>query len=165
MSTLADELLQDFEDFGSDEDVAADDAADGDASPAANGLAGDMSEGEDQEDEVMEDATDEAKAVASMDDAEEAKTKVEKMKLGVVKDVRSVATLMDTLSPVLEVSRTPPPPSSPLLADCEICESSFTTLSLSDASPDIMGRTTLANREMPVARAAGRRDRKRRRPP
>lgn len=110
MSTLADELLQDFEDFGSDEDVAADDAADGDASPAANGLAGDMSEGEDQEDEVMEDATDEAKAVASMDDAEEAKTKVEKMKLGVVKDVRSVATLMDTLSPVLEVSRTPPPP-------------------------------------------------------
>ena len=74
MSTLADELLQDFEDFGSDEDVAADDAADGDASPAANGLAGDMSEGEDQEDEVMEDATDEAKAVASMDDAEEAKT-------------------------------------------------------------------------------------------
>lgn len=162
MSTLADELLQDFEDFGSDEEVAADSAPDGDASPAANGLAGDMSEGEDQEDEVMEDATDEAKAVGSMDDAEEAKTKVEKMKLGVVKDVRSVATLMDTLSPVLEVRKLPS--SFPSLANCEICESSFTTLS-SNASPDIMGRTTLANREMPVARTTGRRDRKRRGPP
>ena len=153
MSTLADELLQDFEDFGSDEEVAADSAPDGDASPAANGLAGDMSEGEDQED---------AKAVGSMDDAEEAKTKVEKMKLGVVKDVRSVATLMDTLSPVLEVRKLPS--SFPSLANCEICESSFTTLS-SNASPDIMGRTTLANREMPVARTTGRRDRKRRGPP
>lgn len=127
MSTLADELLQDFEDFGSDEEVAADDAPYGDAPPASNGLSGDMSDGEDKEDEVMEDATDEAKAVGTMDDADEAKTKVEKMKLGVVKDVRNVATLMDTLSPVLEVSKNLS--SSPSLANCEIFESPFTTLS------------------------------------
>lgn len=127
MSTLADELLQDFEDLGSDAEAAADDVQDGgDASPAANGIVGDMSEGEDQEDEEMEDATDEAKAVGAMDDAEEAKTKVEKMKLGVVKDVRSVATLMDTLVPILEVSSTPP--ALPAAAS-DICESSFTTLS------------------------------------
>ena len=109
MSTLADELLQDFEDLGSDAEAAPDDVHDGgEASPPANGIVGDMSEGEDQEDEEMEDATDEAKAVGAMDDAEEAKTKVEKMKLGVVKDVRSVATLMDTLVPILEVSFNPP---------------------------------------------------------
>lgn len=126
MSTLADELLQDFEDLGSEGEAAPDDVHDGDASPAANGMVGDMSEGEDQEDEEMEDATDEAKAVGAMDDAEEAKTKVEKMKLGVVKDVRSVATLMDTLVPVLEVSSTPHAvPPRPF----ETCESSFTTLS------------------------------------
>ncbi|SPN97808.1 related to U4/U6 snRNP-associated 61 kDa protein [Cephalotrichum gorgonifer] len=104
MSTLVDELLQDFEDLGSDEEITNDGAFEGDESPAANGLMGDMSEGDgdDQEDEIMEDATDEAKAVGEMDDAEEAKTKVEKMKLGVVKDVRSVATLMDKLAPILE---------------------------------------------------------------
>ena len=111
MSTLADELLQDFEDLGSDtEEAGLGNAHDGDASPVANGIVGDMSEGEDQEDEEMEDATDEAKAVGAMDDADEAKTTVEKMKLGVVKDVRSVATLMDTLGPVLEVSSNPHPP-------------------------------------------------------
>lgn len=127
MSTLADELLQDFEDLGSDVEGAPDDVRDGgDASPAANGMIRDMGEGEDQEDEEMEDATDEAKAVGAMDDAEEAKTKVEKMKLGVVKDVRSVATLMDALVPVLEVSLTPP---SLPAATFETCESSFTTLS------------------------------------
>lgn len=128
MSTLADELLQDFEDLGSDGEAAPDDVQDGrDGSPAANGIVRDMSEGEDKEDEEMEDATDEAKTVGAMDDAEEAKTKVEKMKLGVVKDVRSVATLMDTLVPVLEVSLTPRALPSP--TNFETCESSFTTVS------------------------------------
>lgn len=38
------------------------------------------------------------------DDEEEAKAKVEKMQLGTVDDVRTVAGLMKTLQPVLEVS-------------------------------------------------------------
>ena len=137
MSTLADELLQDFEDLASDGEgeTAPDDAHDGGPSPAANGTVGDMRLEEDQEDEVMEDATDEAKAVGAMDDAEEAKTKVEKMKLGVVKDVRSVATLMDTLVPVLEVCLSPHPPVSLSFAASETCESSFTTLSLLNIQP------------------------------
>lgn len=102
MSTLADELLQDFEDFGSDEEVADDGAIEGEAPTNGKPTIGDMSEGEEEEeDEEMTDVVDEAKILG--DDAEEAKVKVEKMKLGVVKDVRSVATLMDTLGPVLEV--------------------------------------------------------------
>jgi U4/U6 small nuclear ribonucleoprotein PRP31 len=114
MSTLADELLQDFEDFGGDEETVHDDVFEGDASPVAHTLMGDMSEGEDDEDDVMEDVADDVKAVGAMDDADQAKSKVEKMKLDAVKDVRSVATLMDTLGPVLQVRRlpinSPPPP-------------------------------------------------------
>ncbi|KFY08856.1 hypothetical protein V491_08403 [Pseudogymnoascus sp. VKM F-3775] len=45
-----------------------------------------------------------------MDDEEVTKAKVEKMQLGGVDDVRSVAGLMKTLEPVLEVSTPPPQP-------------------------------------------------------
>ncbi|CAI4213677.1 unnamed protein product [Parascedosporium putredinis] len=100
MATIADELLQDFEDFD-EEEVADDDAPEENAHAGRKSTLGDMSDvEEDDEDEEMIDAADGAKALG--DDAEEAKAKVEKMKLGVVKDVRSVATLMDTLIPVLE---------------------------------------------------------------
>lgn len=105
MATIADELLQDFEDFD-EEEVADDDATEENAHAGRKSTLGDMSDAEeDDEDEEMIDAADGAKALG--DDAEEAKAKVEKMKLGVVKDVRSVATLMDTLIPVLEVSFPP----------------------------------------------------------
>ena len=49
-----------------------------------------------------------------VEDEEETKAKVEKMELGGVDDVRSVAKLMKTLEPVLEVSTSYFPPSTTL---------------------------------------------------
>lgn len=122
MTTLADELLQDFEDSGSE----AEDQQDGGLFPNNDrlkaGINGDVAAGtsangadmeldgdeenadEDEEMQGMNDAT-----IDVLDDEEEAKAKVEKMQLGGVDDVRSVAGLMKTLEPVLEVSSHPYP--------------------------------------------------------
>ncbi|KAM0322830.1 hypothetical protein ACHAQA_009171 [Verticillium albo-atrum] len=111
MSTLADELLQDFEDSGSEnEQDERQDDEDRDAPSSSSGLfnrgksAGDMdldeadsADGEDQEMNGMPRGASDA-----VEDAEDAKAKVEKMQLGAVDDVRSVASLMQTLEPVLE---------------------------------------------------------------
>ena len=111
MSTLADELLNDFEDSGSDGEgeqqtgFLQDDAT----PPATNGahasersMVLDGDEEDVDEDEEMDGAPLNG-AVADVEDEEEAKAKVEKMQLGGVNDVRSVAGLMKTLEPVLEV--------------------------------------------------------------
>ncbi len=122
MSTLADELLNDFEDSGSEGDGDQHDGflQDGPSLPAANGhhapegsmvLDGDE-ENVDSDDE-MEGAQGDG-AVADVEDEEEAKAKVEKMQLGGVNDVRSVAGLMKTLEPVLEVCTPLYTPSIPL---------------------------------------------------
>lgn len=111
MSTLADELLQDFEDSGSegegqqnealfpDEDRVDENKA---VALKANGegmeLDGDEEEVEDEEMGGVGDSG------IDVESEEETKAKVEKMKLGGVDDVRSVAKLMKTLDPVLEVS-------------------------------------------------------------
>ena len=111
MSTLADELLNDFEDSDSEGEGDQQNGflQDGPSPPAANGHhtpAGSMVLDGDEEDV---DSDDEMKgmqgdrAVADVEDEEEAKAKVEKMHLGGVNDVRSVAGLMKTLEPVLEV--------------------------------------------------------------
>ena len=111
MSTLADELLNDFEDSGSEGDGDQQNGflQDGPSPPAANGhhapegsmvLDGDE-ENVDSDDEM--EGTQGDGAVADIEDEEEAKAKVEKMQLGGVNDVRSVAGLMKTLEPVLEV--------------------------------------------------------------
>lgn len=82
MSTVADELLNDFGSSGDE------------AEEVENGLqtttvdAMDVDVGEDQAEEDSEEAS---------------KARIEKMQLGAVKDVRSVASLMATLEPVLEV--------------------------------------------------------------
>jgi U4/U6 small nuclear ribonucleoprotein PRP31 len=106
MATLADELLNDFEDT---DDEAGDEL---DNEGSSNGLVRnqdggapkhgdvDMADGDEQEDDAM----DGGDRLAATDDPEEAKAKVEKMQLGGVRDVRSVAHLMKTLEPVLEVS-------------------------------------------------------------
>jgi hypothetical protein len=94
MSTLADELLNDFEDSGSEGEQVEDEEA---SAGAQNGMELDGDE-EDVDEEMGE-----------VEDEEEAKAKVEKMQLGHVNDVRSVAGLMKILEPVLEVS-----PQSPL---------------------------------------------------
>lgn len=114
MSTLADELLQDFEDSGSENgeeqnDVSLDAGLDVDG-PAVgppksheNGdmmLDGDEEEGPDEDEEMggMNGATEPA------EDAEATKARVEKMQLGGVKDIRKVTTVMDRLDPLLKVS-------------------------------------------------------------
>ena len=112
MSTLADELLQDFEDSGSENGEQQDgESFDNDeglhaaktsilrANDESMELDGDEEEvGEDEEMGGLNDSG------IDVEDEEDAKAKVEKMDLGAVDDVRSVAKLMKTLEPVLEVS-------------------------------------------------------------
>lgn len=120
MSTLADELLNDFEDSGS-EGEAENGGLVPDHDEASTGLqhvaksngehGGHQDEGAmeldgDEEEVDEEDAAmgGTADAVADdLNDEEATKAKVEKMELGAVDDVRSVAGLMKTLEPVLEV--------------------------------------------------------------
>lgn len=104
MSTVADDLLNDF---GSSGDEEQDDENDGlvhgqEANgqrddPDAMDVDGERGEKHEASDEPIDD----------VEDAEATKAKVEKMQLGAVKDVRSVASLMRTLEPVLEVSSLP----------------------------------------------------------
>lgn len=114
MSTLVDELLQDFEDSGSeqgDERNEDDLLGDGDAAATHGARAdGDMDlDGGEGEDDDMEMGGFDAGKKAP-EDPEEAKARIEKMQLKGVNDVRSVAGLMKTLEPVLEVSLAPLPP-------------------------------------------------------
>lgn len=112
MSTLADELLQDFEDSGSengdqqDEGLFPNDGGLKDNNTPTRGANGESMELDGDEEEVVED--EEMGGIndsgVDVEDEEETKAKVEKMELGGVDDVRSVARLMKTLEPVLEVS-------------------------------------------------------------
>jgi U4/U6 small nuclear ribonucleoprotein PRP31 len=104
MSTLAEELLQDFEDSDPESgDDQQDDDFGGGLGPQSNGAHDMDMDGGDGEDD--EDGDEEMGGVIDgTEDPEEAKAKVEKMQLGGVQDVRSVAGLMRTLEPVLEVS-------------------------------------------------------------
>ncbi|KAL8696175.1 MAG: hypothetical protein Q9201_007789 [Fulgogasparrea decipioides] len=109
MSTLADELLNDFEESGSEaEDEQQNGFLRDSATPPAggpvNGHKDSMLLDGDEEDEAAEeeDAQEGALKIEEQDDEEEAKAKVEKMQLGGVSDVRTVAGLMKTLEPVLE---------------------------------------------------------------
>ena len=92
MSTVAEDLLNDF---GSSGDEAEDVETNGDAAPESMDVDGDAPAEDDDESN-------------DLDDAEAAKAKIEKMQLAGVKDVRSVASLMETLEPVLEVSGVSP---------------------------------------------------------
>ncbi|KAI9768337.1 MAG: U4/U6-U5 snRNP complex subunit prp31 [Geoglossum simile] len=120
MSTLADELLQDFEDSDTDrEENTSHELLNGDEDPSNQGSTGgrrqkyrsdDQSGGmelDDDESEVGDVDVEmlvgsNGEALESGDNEEEAKAKIEKMQLGGVDDVRSVAGLMRTLEPVLE---------------------------------------------------------------
>lgn len=122
MSTLADELLNDFEDSGSDEDADRRNGFlhDEPSSPppsaarqsstlngSTEGIVMDVDEEEDDDDdedmELGNAGSRVSDSVEPADDEEEAKAKVEKMHLGGVSDVRNVAGLMKILEPVLEV--------------------------------------------------------------
>lgn len=121
MSTLADELLNDFEDSGSEGEADRQngflhDAPSSPSSTAAIGRRQSMSaidsagvmvldvDEEDDEDEEMTNGDPLASGtLEDAEDEEEAKAKVEKMQLGGISDVRNVAGLMKTLEPVLQV--------------------------------------------------------------
>ncbi|KAI1616478.1 hypothetical protein EDD36DRAFT_136733 [Exophiala viscosa] len=116
MATIADELLNDFEDSGSENEdntngFHAGDHNDGlyakgdedpdvtvSGSPDRDDIPGD----ENMEDTEEEVEADDAARGDIADDEAEAKAKVEKMRLGGESDVRNVARLMKTLQPVLE---------------------------------------------------------------
>ncbi|KAK1769472.1 hypothetical protein QBC33DRAFT_321319 [Phialemonium atrogriseum] len=102
MSTLADELLQDFEDSGSEagDDQQDDGFLDGLGTGAVENGDRDVDMEDGDEDEKMGDV--EGGVIDTTDDPEETKAKIEKMQLGGVRDVRTVAGLMKTLEPVLE---------------------------------------------------------------
>ncbi|KAH7026341.1 Prp31 C terminal domain-containing protein [Microdochium trichocladiopsis] len=111
MSTLADELLQDFEDSGSDrEDVQSDGGLDGVTGPSLRAEVDDDEDMQlDGDEEPFEDGGDDHQmggldgVVAEVpEDDDEAKAAVEKMQLGAVKDVRKVSTIMDRLQPLLK---------------------------------------------------------------
>ncbi|KAI0828403.1 pre-mRNA splicing factor [Hypoxylon sp. FL0890] len=109
MSTLADELLQDFEDSGSENGEEQNDGSldlDGPAvGPPASHDNNDMildgdEEAEPDEDEEMGGMN--GGATEPVEDEEATKAKVEKMQLGGVKDIRKVTTVMDRLDPLLK---------------------------------------------------------------
>ncbi|CAL8583373.1 U4/U6-U5 snRNP complex subunit prp31 [Xanthoria parietina] len=112
MSTLADELLNDFEDSASEgEEESRNGFLRESATPPkaaqTNGhkehtsmvLDGDEEEDDDEAEDGIQNCD---LKLEDADDEEEAKAKVEKMQLGRVTDVRTVAGLMKTLEPVLE---------------------------------------------------------------
>ncbi|KAL9009224.1 MAG: hypothetical protein Q9173_005726 [Seirophora scorigena] len=111
MSTLADELLNDFEGSASEADEEQQngllqESATPPTATSVNGLKHSTSmllDGDEEDDVASEEEV--ANAVSKLDnveDEEEAKAKVEKMQLGGVSDVRTVAGLMKTLEPVLQ---------------------------------------------------------------
>jgi len=110
MATLADELLNDFDDTGSEQEEDKVEEGAGfhlqqEAAQSSMELDGD----EEQDAEPAEEEQEARAATAAadaLDDDEDTKAKVEKMQLRGVKDVRNVAGLMQTLQPVLDV-RTP----------------------------------------------------------
>ncbi|MCJ1336014.1 U4/U6-U5 snRNP complex subunit prp31 [Bachmanniomyces sp. S44760] len=112
MATLADELLNDFEDSGSDGEEQKDngflrDDPDSESRTPVlerNGVKMDIDEDDeaDEDEEMANGDSIQAETLEDIDDEEEAKAKVEQMQLGGINDVRSVAGLMKTLEPVLE---------------------------------------------------------------
>lgn len=115
MSTLAEELLQDFEDSGSENGEEQNDTGldlDGPAiGPPASHDNSDMVLDGDEEEPDEDEEMGGVGAVEPVEDEEATKAKVEKMQLGGVKDIRKVTTVMDRLDPLLKVSL----PSTPSL--------------------------------------------------
>lgn len=128
MSTVVDDLLNDFGSSGDEAEEVENDGLVHNEESNEDRDAMDVDGDADAMDESLEEKAE--KNLDNLDDAEATKVKVEKMQLGGVKDVRSVASLMQTLEPILEVSIHRPV----LLND------SFTSAFLRD-SPDKLVRT------------------------
>ncbi|KAG6008959.1 hypothetical protein E4U21_003511 [Claviceps maximensis] len=108
MSTVADELLNDFGSSGDEAEEREDNGLLRDEAHRNGDLdAMDIDGGNNNHDDLDndDDESDDAEGGGDMknaEDTEATKAKVEKMQFGAVKDVRSVASLMATLEPVLE---------------------------------------------------------------
>lgn len=107
MATLAEELLNDFDDSDDEQNEEENEFKPSDENGASpneqhivEGMEVDANEDEDAEDE----GNAQKQIDEDLDDEDAAKAKVEKMQLGGVSDVRNVAGLMKQLQPVLEVS-------------------------------------------------------------
>ncbi|KAI4149901.1 MAG: hypothetical protein LQ340_004382 [Diploschistes diacapsis] len=130
MATLADELLNDFDESDSEGEDGPDHglfernraiSTDGTA-PTLGGAEMVVDEDEDVADETNEKMLND---VEDADDAEEAKNQVEKMQFRGFSDVRSVTTIKLSLEPILEVS-CPPAHHSKLQHSVYICKPSLT---------------------------------------
>lgn len=111
MTTVAEDLLNDFEDSGSDAGEGHEEAHDalyGDGIPEEVEREVPNMELDDDEEEPDDGAVDDgAPSHLKLDEAEDeeaTKARVEKLQLANVSDVRSVALLMKQLKPALEVS-------------------------------------------------------------
>jgi U4/U6 small nuclear ribonucleoprotein PRP31 len=109
MSTVAEDLLNDFGSSGDEaEDVETSGLELNGDKEDTIGADRDSMDVDDREGAEKDgDDGDEKDLADSLGDPEAAKIKIEKMQLGGVKDVRSVAGLMQTLQPILEVSLSP----------------------------------------------------------
>ena len=107
MATLADELLNDFEDSEPEEedqqtDLQQDELWNSKSKDVrSNGSI--VLDGDEEEDDDEDEESRALRALKDDDEDEDTKAKVEKMQLGGVSDVRNVAGLMKTLEPVLAV--------------------------------------------------------------
>lgn len=171
MSTLADELLNDFEESGSEgeDEQKSSFLHDNASSPApdlVNGhgrksrtpnASGTMELDDDEEDvgsqdeEMMNGEDVSGEALADADDEEEAKAKVEKMQLGGVNDVRSVAGLMKSLEPVLQVGAPPFSNYMRLLLEVRGLHLFLRTLALT-FSPPPCRKSHIISRYLPISR-------------
>ena len=153
MATIADELLNDFEDSGSEQEEERPDdlLGDTDGLPSANGASGVKQENgsmelEDDEEEPEDaDVDGGVPAHLKMEDAEdeeETKARVEKLELKAVSDVRSVAGLMKQLEPVIEVS---PPTDCHFPVNCP-CLHLFETATLTYRPSYRKSNTTIISR-------------------
>jgi U4/U6 small nuclear ribonucleoprotein PRP31 len=105
MTTLADDLLADLLDSGSDneseDDYGVPSTAAKDGDPVEDGDE-EEDNGEDEEEAYRQ--ANASKKRAAPADEDEARARVEKMDFAGINDIRSVAPLMKTLQPVMEVS-------------------------------------------------------------
>lgn len=123
MTTVAAELLNDFEDSGSEQEEEQNDDQFTAGDVSSEGLNGLKRDGDikqetfgmelDGDEEELDDADTNGGVPSHLkmedaEDEEETKARVEKMELKTVSDVRSVAGLMKQLQPVMEVSQSQP---------------------------------------------------------
>ncbi|KAH7136565.1 hypothetical protein EDB81DRAFT_725584, partial [Dactylonectria macrodidyma] len=135
MTTVADDLLNDFGSSGDEaEDAENNGLIQGEDESHGDRDAMDVDDGAADEDDLLDNKAE--NDLIDVEDAEATKAKVEKMQLGAVKDVRSVASLMQTMEPVLEVSTSPGHATPRPRRDGRL----FTSVLLRD-SPDVLVRT------------------------